>query len=378
METKISVIVPIYNAEEYLRQCVDSIRNQSLKDIEIILVDDGSTDKSGKICDEYGILDERIRVVHQKNQGLVGARKSGLLCAKGSYVIFVDADDFVDEIAYELAIPDMKKQIDIISFGIIRYYADYYKRYDLHRFTEGIYYSNEIRKNIYPFMIWDKQSDNFGLDPSLCTKVIKKELLEAAYSRMGHYSFYYGEDSATIYPIMKNVQSISIHNKAFYNHRQRNRDVQPEYVNNEHFFDGVFQLYTFLKTEFIEDSQLLEQIEDFYIHSVLMKHKKEESRLITYLFPFDKVDKGAHIVIYGAGNVGKDYMKQLARLDYCKVELWVDNNFEKIADERISNPEKLHEIKYEKIVIAIENDSVRQNIKENLLGFGVLEQDIIW
>lgn len=92
----VSVIVPVYNSKQYLRQCLDSIVEQTLKQIEIILVDDGSDDGSELICDEYAVKDSRIEVVHQSNMGLAGARQSGLNAANGTYVGFVDSDDWIE------------------------------------------------------------------------------------------------------------------------------------------------------------------------------------------------------------------------------------------------------------------------------------------
>lgn len=99
----ISVIVPVYNVEKYLNRCVDSIINQTYSNLEIILIDDESTDTSGKICDEYKEKDERIHVIHQKNGGAATARNAGLNIALGKYIMFVDADDYVDKnICYHL------------------------------------------------------------------------------------------------------------------------------------------------------------------------------------------------------------------------------------------------------------------------------------
>ncbi|MFA6343015.1 MAG: glycosyltransferase family 2 protein, partial [Fibrobacteraceae bacterium] len=93
----ISVIIPVYNGESYLRQCIESIQGQTYAPLEIILVDDGSTDGSGKLCDEYGNADSRIQVIHQNNQGLSGARNRGLRQCSGEYIAFVDGDDAVSE-----------------------------------------------------------------------------------------------------------------------------------------------------------------------------------------------------------------------------------------------------------------------------------------
>jgi len=97
----ISIIIPIYNVEKYLKQCIDSIINQTYINLEIILVDDGSTDNCGKICDEYGLKDNRIKVIHKQNGGLSSARNAGLDIAKGEYIGFIDSDDYVEKDMYE-------------------------------------------------------------------------------------------------------------------------------------------------------------------------------------------------------------------------------------------------------------------------------------
>lgn len=115
----ISIIVPIYKVEEYLPRCLDSIINQTYKDLEIILVDDGSPDKCGDICDKYAEMDNRIKVIHKKNGGLSSARNTGLEIASGDYIAFVDSDDWIEPNAYELlldAIESMDVDIAIIGY----------------------------------------------------------------------------------------------------------------------------------------------------------------------------------------------------------------------------------------------------------------------
>ena len=98
----VSIIVPVYNVEKYLERCIDSLVNQTLKDIEIILVDDGSTDDSGNICDKYAKKDKRIKVIHKENGGLSDARNIGLSIANGRYLQFVDSDDFIHKQMIEI------------------------------------------------------------------------------------------------------------------------------------------------------------------------------------------------------------------------------------------------------------------------------------
>ena len=100
-DVKVSIIVPVYNVEKYLRQCVDSIVNQSLKEIEIICINDGSTDNSLQILEGYAQRDKRIKIINKRNEGLSTARNTGMEYATGEYIGFVDSDDFINEKMYE-------------------------------------------------------------------------------------------------------------------------------------------------------------------------------------------------------------------------------------------------------------------------------------
>ena len=121
MKPLISVIVPIYNVEQYLRKCVDSIISQTYRNLEIILIDDGSPDACGKICDEYALEDERIIVIHKKNGGLSDARNTGINICKGEYISFVDSDDFVSPFFIEIMYSGLEKydcEISSLQHGV--------------------------------------------------------------------------------------------------------------------------------------------------------------------------------------------------------------------------------------------------------------------
>jgi len=123
MDPNLSIIVPVYNVENYLAQCVDSIINQPYNDFELILVDDGSTDKCGEICDSYAESDKRIKVIHKENGGLSSARNVGLDIAKGKYLSFIDSDDFISEDYYQQNIQFMlsNSKIDILVSQFCRF-----------------------------------------------------------------------------------------------------------------------------------------------------------------------------------------------------------------------------------------------------------------
>ena len=119
---KVSVVIPVYKVEPWLRECMDSLVNQTLKDIEIICVDDGSPDSCGAILDEYARKDNRVKAIHQRNQGVQKARNAGLDIARGEYIALVDSDDYVDLRTYETAYNIAKKDdLDILNFGFRRF-----------------------------------------------------------------------------------------------------------------------------------------------------------------------------------------------------------------------------------------------------------------
>ena len=115
---EVSIIVPVYQVENYLRQCVDSILAQTFTDFELILVDDGSKDRSGQICDEYAEMDERVKVIHQQNRGVAAARNHGIACANGNYLCFVDADDWIEDTMIARCVSQIKQHdADVLRHG---------------------------------------------------------------------------------------------------------------------------------------------------------------------------------------------------------------------------------------------------------------------
>lgn len=120
----VSVIVPIYKVEEYIYQCIDSVLSQSFSDYELILVDDGSPDKCGKMCDEYSAFDARIVVIHKPNGGLSDARNAGLCVARGEYVYFLDGDDFVNQNLLKIAVSEIRNNYDLVVFNSYNFYID--------------------------------------------------------------------------------------------------------------------------------------------------------------------------------------------------------------------------------------------------------------
>lgn len=173
MDKIISVIVPIYNTEKYLNKCVDSVINQSYRNLQVILVDDGSTDKSPDICDEYAKLDKRILVVHKKNGGLSSARNAGMQVATGDYITFLDSDDYISPVLYEElynAITEKNDTISCTCFRRVDEDGNIYDRNDSHSNpsqTSNIVYLRELLLHIG--------------DVSTCTKLFPRQILEGKH-----------------------------------------------------------------------------------------------------------------------------------------------------------------------------------------------------
>lgn len=125
MENKVTVVIPVYNTKKYLEKCVDSITGQTFQNIEILLIDDGSTDGSAELCDELGEKDDRIRVIHKQNGGAATARNLGMDIAQGKYIMFIDSDDWLDSDAVETLVEHAdENNVDVIRFGYVREFED--------------------------------------------------------------------------------------------------------------------------------------------------------------------------------------------------------------------------------------------------------------
>lgn len=153
MNQKISVIVPVYKAEKFIHRCVESILSQMYDNIELILVDDGSPDKSGALCDEYALKDDRVRVIHQVNSGVAVARNAGLDKATGEYIAFVDSDDYIDfDMYYEMMKIVQKYNCDVVMCDCLKEFPEHREVFS-HDIRAGYYSGEQLRDEYYQHLI---------------------------------------------------------------------------------------------------------------------------------------------------------------------------------------------------------------------------------
>lgn len=378
----LSVIVPVYNTEKYLRKCIESILNQTYSPLEIILVDDGSTDSSGKICDFYASNYDNVSTIHIKNSGITAARLKGTEKAQGNRVTFVDSDDWIDPNYYKAVCDD---DSDLIATEIYGYFDDEHIVRNRLRFNEGIYKKDAILKEIIPRMLWDSELGRWAFEPSLCTKIFKKEKILSELKKVQEVGSNYGEDSMVTYPLMFHVDKIKIVKQAFYYHRQREHGKVAEYIKSEDFFLKVHEVYEYLvrtlKNE--SDYELMKpQLDNFYIQAVDLKKQcyKHWDYEFAMVFPFKRVTRKSKVVLYGAGVLGKEYVEQNLEYHFCDIVLWADKNYANTSYSTcsIESPERIKDYKFDYIIIAIDNYYTALDVIKSLLKMGIPQTKIIW
>jgi len=251
--SKISVIVPVYKAEKYIRRCIESILNQTLLDLELILVDDGSPDKSGRICDEYAAKDNRVKVIHKANGGAASARNVGISIATGEYIGFCDSDDYVNSNMYEDLICVMEQNnLDTISC------------LSNNRTENGTLLSegNSDRKlELYSEVDYIKRIYSWKADVSLCTRVTKSEIVKQIRvpEKRRVEDFYF-----TILLMLK-TKGTAIYNYPYYEYTVNSESVTHS-ANCNIYMDGM---YFYEKTREILNNEIYAEEQEYYHFKML-------------------------------------------------------------------------------------------------------------
>lgn len=437
--TKVSIVVPVYNAEKYLENSIKSLLSQTQEEIEIIFVDDGSTDGSYKILSNYSENDERIVVRRIENAGPGVARNIGFDMARGEYVIFLDADDYFSdkliEVMYEKA---QKEMADITICSALRY-------------DETLKIESAFQEALMFDAIPYGKSCFSPEDVSHCLFQITAAF---AWNKMFRTSFlkdnglkfaenYCYEDMALIYPALMRADRIAVTHEELIKYRfnageslsdNRNKywkdliDVfmyiqddmykldkyqiyERTYLNKissvltqvfrsyttEEAFVGVFNFakenivqslkgrnaaYYHKKNDYLVMSLLLdtESPLEFILKVTNIRQKIASDITNTYwIFPYDKIEQNSKIVLFGAGDVGRDLYIQLRQTKWCKLVAWIDSASEKYRHKGFPVDDKtiLSNVEYDYVLICVRNEKISQEIKTELVSLGVTSEKII-
>ena len=245
----ISVIVPVYNVEKYLRKCVDSILSQTYTDFELLLVDDGSPDGCPRICDDYAVRDPRVRVIHKPNGGLISARNEGILAARGSYVCILDGDDYAlgDMLQFiHDTVSQSPEPLDMVLFAAHNVYADHTEE-TLNNVPEGYYSRERLEKEVFPYLLTDTRN---GLQVGVIQahtwdKAFRRELLVEHYTREERIRVF--TDVPMTYECLLYSRNVYICNKPLYIYNKTNEDSIRARSRENLLTKSFFYLITYMR-----------------------------------------------------------------------------------------------------------------------------------
>lgn len=280
---KFSVIVPIYNVEKYLNKCVNSILNQTYKDFELILVDDGSPDRCPEICDDYAKRDTRVRVIHKKNGGLVAARNTGILEAVGDYICYVDGDDWIAENLLETVWNKAIKNYDLemVIYSAVRQYDDCQEKIPK-SVPEGLYNKEKLCSDVYPYMMYDARKPFCTglIFPVAWNKIFKREFLLKHYCK--EEGIRMGEDNAFVFECLYEAQNVYFCNDILYFYNQLNT-TSMVHSYDENRFDNNKLLINYMESNLSgKDAILDKQLNAFKAYWLIMAvfHEVKSGRKI--------------------------------------------------------------------------------------------------
>lgn len=256
---KYSILIPVYNVEKYLNNCIDSVLNQTFHDFEIIAINDGSTDSSGLICDEYSSRDPRIRVFHQKNQGLLLTRRMSISKAQGEYLLFLDSDDFWDGDLLK-SVNDIVEEFycDMIIFRF-RHVSERgdFLSYSPSLFKDKTVIGKESKRQLFE-IIGDSRIN------SLCNKVVKRSIVDGDKDYAVYRGLKNGEDILQSLPMIYAAEKIIYLDKALYNYRMVPTSMTGAF--NPDFFNDI----SIVRKEIIKYFKKMENESD--LHNSLFYH----------------------------------------------------------------------------------------------------------
>ncbi|NLL38421.1 MAG: glycosyltransferase family 2 protein [Clostridiales bacterium] len=377
----ISIIVPIYCVEPYLNKCVDSILNQTYKNIEVILVDDGSPDECPAICDKFASQDSRVKVVHKANGGLVSARKAGISVASGQYIGYVDGDDWIEPDMYEkMYLLAIKHDADVIATGHFRNINESYTIMK-NGIDSGVYKGVSLRDIVYPKLIYSGRFYEHGILGNIWNKLFKRSVILPHQLAVSD-DIKYCEDVACVLPTLLSAKSIVIDNHPYYHYRQRLGSITKKYDTDEivrlkALFNYLYRCIS--KSEYFQI--LYSQFRYFILHKTLYR--------CPYIFwtqdsmkPFDCVSRNSRIVLYGAGDFGQALYSSIKSTGFCKIALWTDRFSGAYAAQGlpVDSIDLIRSVDYDHVVMAAMNipETAKKETIYLLAERNVPYEKIVW
>lgn len=354
-----------------------------MRNLEIVLVDDGSTDASGDICDQYAAADSRIRVLHRQNGGLVSARQAGIKMSTGKYIGFADSDDWMETVMYESLYEKARQQnADVVIEGMKEDVLGQ-SREKKNLIPEGIYCSEEGARLFYSSMISCEDFYCAGIQPYLWNKLFKRELVMRHMPGIDS-RIKVGEDAVAVYPMLAMAERKVVSGECHYHYCIREDSMMTRIDEAKKEYDNA-RLVDKALIDFFEKSGVLSRVEQqlkrYTACNVLTRAYAISAELVgEELFPFQNIQQGKPLVIYGAGAFGRAVHGYISARKAWKLKAWVDADAERYR--RLCMPvQTLEETEIgaeDIIVIAMLRKKAKETVEKRLIEHGARLEQIRW
>lgn len=381
MNDLISVIIPIYGVESYLEQCIWSVRNQTYKNLEIILVCRESDDRCLQICNRNACEDRRVKVIRQESVGLDSARKEGILQATGKYVGYVDGDDWIEPVMYEeLLRYALDYKVDVVESGVI----DSWENRETRRtpyLDEGCYVGDDFVEKVEPKLLYAGIFFEHGISPYMWSKLFLKEKILKYQMAEGLTNIFF-DDVMVSLPCIVESKKLYISHSCYYHYRVRNDSLKRDYRKED--IDKLKKCYSSFFLKFsgsILCSKNDKQIKSYALYWLLIwtPHIFDSPNDEFFLKPFGNIKIGDRIVLYGAGAAGIHLEQYIRSVEGIRIICWSDRNYESLQEIlNVKSPEEIVDYEYDYVIIAILRGCTARKVKNELIRLGVPECKIRW
>lgn len=380
MSNLVSIIVPAYNAEPYIRKCINSIQNQSYHSIEVIIVNDGSNDGTEEICSGLKRKDSRIKIFNQPNQGVTKARKAGVAAAQGNFIGWVDADDWIEPDYIEKMVRLQEEtDADIIAAAHFHDIGD-----DSKCIKNGIECGIYRPEDILDKMICTGEFFEYGITPQLYSKLFRTAILKKTQTAVPE-NVIAGDDAAVVYPSALEAEKICVSDICGYHYVQNPHSITKSSFSNEK--ERVDALINFL-VETLKahnvNSAVYSQLSVYrnYLLALRQIEYFDQNSKGKFLAPYGGFCKGEKVVIYGAGVLGQKIYRYLNSVEGPEITDWLDMNYSVYRNNGypVNEPEKLKYCvnEYDYVIIANITEKAAIEIKKYLLALKIEENKIRW
>jgi glycosyltransferase involved in cell wall biosynthesis len=378
----VSVIVPIYNVNAYLFQCVQSIVSQTYSALEIILVNDGSTDNCAEICEYFRKTDTRVQVITQANGGLVNARQSGIEYARGEWVLFVDGDDWLEfDYIQQMITAQHSCAADLVIPAHLREFMGL-KSVIMNPLLPGFYDRDQIESLIFPQLISYQPFYQPGIFTYSWGKLFKRTQV-LPFQLQTPEALILGEDAAVVYPLIAGAKSLIITNVAGYNYRQRPNSILKTVTDIDNELNKLRLLRNHLRQALATQTSFdfSSQLDDFIFAYSLMRTgaflDNQKLRALTNI-PQD-IPVGSRICLYNSGSFGQQVYKSVNRSHCYEIVAWVDEDYSEsqLIGLPVVDPKSLNALNFDFILIAILDPLRSSEIKKSLAQLNIDSSRII-